>query len=162
MSWTLINTTHSERNYLVARQIITTLLDDIDGTAADETVTFALDGNGYEIDLNAKNSKKLRDFLATFIEAGTRTGRVGAGAQLTRHRGSVQSANSSDRQENKEIRLWATENGFQINDRGRIPQSIVDAYRSRNNALNVVTAIKQGGAAKKTAGSRMVSFKPGG
>ena len=40
------------------------LEDDLDGSVADETVTFALDGVTYEIDLNAKNAGELRDALA--------------------------------------------------------------------------------------------------
>jgi len=40
------------------------LEDDLDGSEADETVTFALDGVSYEIDLNAKNAAALRDSLA--------------------------------------------------------------------------------------------------
>ena len=43
------------------------LEDDIDGSVADETVTFALDGVTYEIDLNAKNAAALRDALAPYV-----------------------------------------------------------------------------------------------
>ena len=46
------------------------LLDDLDGTKAVETVSFGVDGVGYEIDLNAKNAKALRKALAEFVGAG--------------------------------------------------------------------------------------------
>lgn len=117
----------------MAKQIITVLTDDLDGSNADETLTFALDGMGYEIDLNSKNAKKLRDFMEQFIEGGTRTGRVGSGAQITRHRSTPQSGSghpnfTANRALNTNIRQWATANGYSINERGRIPQHIVDAY----------------------------------
>jgi hypothetical protein len=47
------------------------LIDDIDGGEADETITFALDGTQYEIDLSGKNAAKMRDGLARYIGAGT-------------------------------------------------------------------------------------------
>ena len=55
----------------MAKQTITQLIDDIDGSEAEETITFAIDGANYEIDLNAKNAAKLRDALATFIGHAT-------------------------------------------------------------------------------------------
>lgn len=54
----------------VAQRVVVTLSDDIDGGAAAETVTFALDGKSYEIDLNTSNAKKLRKALAPYMAAG--------------------------------------------------------------------------------------------
>lgn len=48
----------------MAQKIQILLLDDIDGSAADETVTFALDGVSYEIDLVSAHAAELRDSLA--------------------------------------------------------------------------------------------------
>jgi Lsr2 len=42
----------------------TLFIDDIDGSAAEATVRFGLDGTGYEIDLNAGHTRQLRDALA--------------------------------------------------------------------------------------------------
>lgn len=44
--------------------------DDLDGSEAVGTVHFALDGKSYEIDLNEKHAKQLRDSLAKYVEAG--------------------------------------------------------------------------------------------
>jgi hypothetical protein len=44
----------------VAQKIQTLFIDDIDGSEAEGTVRFALDGAEYEIDLNAKNAEALR------------------------------------------------------------------------------------------------------
>lgn len=42
---------------------ITILEDDLDGSDADEPVTFALDGKAYEIDLTDKHASDLRSVL---------------------------------------------------------------------------------------------------
>ena len=44
----------------MARQETVTLIDDIDGGKAHETVAFGLDGSTYEIDLNNKKAAALR------------------------------------------------------------------------------------------------------
>ena len=59
----------------MARQVITTLIDDLDGKKADRTVEFSLDGVNYTIDLSEANAGKLRKALDPFIAAGTRLGR---------------------------------------------------------------------------------------
>jgi hypothetical protein len=113
----------------MARQVITTLIDDLDGKPADRTVEFSLDGISYSIDLSEANAGKLRKALDPFIEAGTRLGRGGSG------RGPGRSASSpartaGSRDENRLIREWAAENGHQISERGRIPQNVSNAYRA--------------------------------
>jgi hypothetical protein len=114
----------------MARQVITTLIDDLDGKKADRTVEFALDGTSYTIDLSEANAGKLRKALDPFIAAGTRVGRGNAG-RGSRHVGAVASGRTaSSRDENKAIREWAAGNGYQISERGRIPQSVSDAYRA--------------------------------
>src|SRR5438477_10107647 len=60
---------------LMARTVQVQLLDDIDGSQADETLSFALDGTNYEIDLNAKHAEKLRGSLAKFVSNSRRIGR---------------------------------------------------------------------------------------
>ena len=53
---------------------MTYLTDDLDGSDADETVRFALDGKSYEVDLSAANATKLRDALKPYMEKGRGTG----------------------------------------------------------------------------------------
>jgi hypothetical protein len=115
----------------MARQVITTLIDDLDGKKADRTVEFALDGTSYTIDLSEANAGKLRKALDPFINAGTRIGRGSLGRGQARHVGAVTSGRTAgSRDENKAIRDWAIRNGHQISERGRIPQSVSDAYRA--------------------------------
>src|SRR5690348_18508827 len=57
----------------VAQKIQTLFIDDIDGSEAEGTVRFALDGAEYEIDLNAKNAEALRKALSRYVDAARRS-----------------------------------------------------------------------------------------
>lgn len=57
----------------VAQKVSIILVDDLDGSEAEETVTFGLDGNVYEIDLAPENAEVLRTALRPYIDAGRRT-----------------------------------------------------------------------------------------
>lgn len=106
---------------------IVQLEDDIDGGAAVETVTFALDGSNYEIDLSAKNAAKLRDALSVYVAHGRRS-RGGVRAATPGRRGRPARA---DREQTQAIRAWARKNGFQVGDKGRIPAQVLEAYEAK-------------------------------
>lgn len=112
----------------MARQVIETLIDDIDGKPAAETVVFGLDGVDYSVDLSSRNAGKLRSLLSAYQEAGTRLGRTGTLAAT--RRGAVGQRRIGGRDENKAIREWAAKQGKELSDRGRIPQAIVDEYHA--------------------------------
>jgi hypothetical protein len=63
----------------VARKIQTLLIDDLDGSQAEGTVRFGLDGTEYEIDLNAGHARALRDALARYVRAARRAGAAPGG-----------------------------------------------------------------------------------
>ena len=50
------------------------LVDDVDGSEANQTVTFALDGVTYEIDLNDEHAAALRESLEEWVGKARRTG----------------------------------------------------------------------------------------
>src|SRR5438128_1776349 len=107
----------------MARKTVVELLDDIDGTPADGTVAFALDGVNYQIDLSTAHAGQLRAALAPFAAkarkpAKTRTGRVAKPAGRS----------GGDRERSAQIRAWATQHGIQVSDRGRIPAQLVEAF----------------------------------
>ncbi|MGK7222791.1 histone-like nucleoid-structuring protein Lsr2 [Kocuria flava] len=106
----------------MAQKVQVHLEDDLDGGPADDTITFALDGKDYEIDLSTTNAEKLREALRPFAEAGRKTTRSGGSARGTRSRGSGSDPDTA------KIRAWAKENGHEVSDRGRIHQSVKDAY----------------------------------
>ena len=109
----------------MARQVITTLIDDLDGKKADRTVEFSLDGINYTIDLSEANAGKLRKALDPYINAGTRLGR---GGRIPARR-SAPSRTASSRDENRLIREWAQAEGMPVSDKGRIAGNIQEAYR---------------------------------
>jgi Lsr2 len=52
----------------VHRGVVIDLVDDLDGTKAEETITFGLDGKAYEIELSELNARDLRLALTPFVE----------------------------------------------------------------------------------------------
>ena len=96
----------------MAQTVIVQLTDDIDGGEADETISFALNGNTYEIDLNAENAARLREAFAPFIEKGRKAGR-GDSSSRTRASNTSAGTNSKtlfsglDAEEKIRFRAWA-------------------------------------------------------
>jgi hypothetical protein len=110
----------------MAKQVITSLIDDIDGKPASQTIEFGLDGVSYSIDLSDKNADRLRAALHPYIDAGTRMGRVAGGGRRAGARTGLPARTSRD--QTAAIREWAAKAGHEISNRGRIPGRIVAAY----------------------------------
>ncbi|WP_436699024.1 histone-like nucleoid-structuring protein Lsr2 [Nocardioides sp. BYT-33-1] len=108
----------------MAQKVNIVLVDDIDGSEANQTVAFGLDGSNYEIDLNDKNASALREALAPYVGHGRKVGRAGGGAK----RGRAAAAGASGGVPAKEVREWARANGFSVPERGRIPSDVREAY----------------------------------
>jgi hypothetical protein len=104
----------------MAQKVQVLLVDDLDGGEADETVSFSLDGVSYEIDLNSNNANKLRDSLTPFVEHARKAG-------VGRRR---RSRAASSRERSADIRAWAKTHGIEVNERGRIPASVVEQYEA--------------------------------
>jgi hypothetical protein len=105
----------------VAQKVTVALEDDLTGGPAQETVRFAFEGTGYEIDLNAKNAAALRKQLAPYIEHARRAGRAQA-----RRAGRT----AASQQRPGDIRAWAKEHGPAVSERGRIPARVVEQYQA--------------------------------
>ncbi len=109
----------------MAQKVQVILVDDIDGGAADETVSFSLDGVSYEIDLSTANAAAFRDSLAQYVGTARKIGRSTAGRSAGSN-GRRRSSGGDNR--TAQIREWARSNGHPVNERGRIPATIVEAY----------------------------------
>jgi len=107
----------------MAQKVTVSLVDDLSGSQADETVSFGLDGKHYEIDLSSGNAEKLRKVLADFVAAARRPGGARKSATSVAARRPV-----VDREQNQAIREWARGKGMKVNDRGRIPSDVVEAF----------------------------------
>jgi Lsr2 len=115
----------------MAQQRTVRFIDDLDGADASGTLDFALDGRQYQIDLSDENAAKLRDALAPFIGAARKAGGRGRG-HAPRQTVVAEKPTRSNREETAAIRQWARENGHQVNERGRIPKAVVEAYQAAN------------------------------
>jgi hypothetical protein len=104
----------------MAQQVTTTLIDDIDGGKAAETIRFAIDGVEYEIDLSARNAGRLRKALDEFVANGRRVG----GRQVARRKQTRRSPGHKP----QDIRDWAKANGHAVADRGAIPATLREAF----------------------------------
>jgi len=97
-------------------------IDDLDGSPIPDgeggTVSFALRGVTYEIDLGAKSAAKLEEALAPFIAAGHKATKAV----------SARSQQRTSPEDLKLIREWANANGYTVSDRGRVPGPVREAY----------------------------------
>lgn len=116
----------------MAQKVQVILVDDVDGGEAKETVSFALDGVSYEIDVSEKNAGALRDALAPWVGHARRVGgrsSAGRSRSASSSGGSGRSRGSSGgRHDLSDVRAWARENGYQVSDRGRVSSEVIAAY----------------------------------
>lgn len=120
----------------MAKRVTTQLVDDIDGSVIDdesgETVEFAVNGVEYTIDLKAKNANEFYRKIHYYIEHAVRVGGrkrkpSPAGATTPSKTGTPA---TRDPAQTRAIRQWAADEGYEINDRGRIPAAIEEAYNA--------------------------------
>jgi Lsr2 len=108
----------------VAPKVQTLFIDDIDGSPAEGTVRFALDGTDYDIDRNTEHTQQLRDALAADVKAGRRVNGGSRHSARSGHRGSVSGLNTT------EVREWAKAQGIDVKDRGRVPAELVVKFKA--------------------------------
>lgn len=114
----------------MAQKVTVSLVDDLDGSEAEETVEFGLDGAAYQIDLSGDNAERLRDALSDYVEHARRSGgRKRAASRAVAGRPARPA--TADREQNQAIRAWARKQGMKVSDRGRIPSDVIDAYNSQ-------------------------------
>lgn len=107
----------------MAKRTIVTITDDLDGSEDAETVTFGYDGRTYEIDLSDENRAKLEQALQPFIDAARPvSGSSRAGNPTPQRRGVPLNLAA--------VRAWAADNGHEVNQRGRIPAAVIEAYEA--------------------------------
>jgi hypothetical protein len=108
----------------MAQKTFVSLVCDITGEEAAETVRFSLDGAQYEIDLTGPRADELRGALAPFITAGRRQG-----AKPARRRSGGATAPRAT-SGTADVREWAREQGIEVSDRGRISREILTQYEA--------------------------------
>jgi hypothetical protein len=108
----------------VAQKIQTLLIDDLDGSSAEGTVRFGLDGAEYEIDLNAGHAKELRDALARYVDAARRVSGSARKPARGSRRGTAGGSNTTG------VRDWARTQGIEVKDRGRVPADVMVKFKA--------------------------------
>ena len=103
----------------MAREVQTRLTDDLDGSPAVTTARFGYEGVEYEIDLNEEHLEEFEEFLAPYVEHGRR---IRVDRQRRPGRG------GGTRRDAGVVRQWAREQGYQVNNRGRISADIRARY----------------------------------
>jgi hypothetical protein len=111
----------------MAQKYIVQLVDDLSGEQLDdgngETVTFSLDGVSYAIDLSKDNATKMRSALDPYVAAARKADLATASKAR-----STRSSSAASKTDLKDVRDWASKNGFEVSSRGRIPSNVQEAY----------------------------------
>jgi hypothetical protein len=110
---------------MAQKTVVTVVCDlphegEIEGT---ETVSFAFDGTGYEIDVCSTHAKDLREKFGKYVEHARRVAGGGGGRRR-------RSRSGPGRERSSEIRAWAKQRGHKVSERGRIPAAIIAEYES--------------------------------
>jgi hypothetical protein len=96
-----------------------------DDTAGTETVTFAVDGASYEIDVCEAHGNQLHEAFAPFVAAGRRSSRGGGSARRSRR-----GRGGSGGFDPAAVRAWAKDNGVAVSERGRISADVLEKYNA--------------------------------
>jgi hypothetical protein len=107
----------------VAQKTVVTFEDDLDGSEAESTVSFALNSVQYEIDLSKKNADKLAKAFAPYLEGGRK---VSASSSSSRR----PMAAAPKKHDQSAAREWARAQGMEVSSRGRIPAGILAKYEA--------------------------------
>lgn len=110
----------------MAQKVQVLLTDDLDGSEANQTVTFGLAGVEYEIDLSDANASELRGSLAPFVAAARK---ANAAARKTA-RGAGARKPAAEGPSAGEVRQWAKDQGIEISDRGRVPNDLMVKFQA--------------------------------
>ena len=93
------------------------------------TIEFSYEGNRYSIELCGDHSDEYHSWMQDYVAHAEPSGRGASRARVAPAKSSGRrrtSTSASD--ELAAIRTWARENNLAISDRGRISQTIRDAY----------------------------------
>ena len=109
----------------MAKALVETLVDDLDGSAAVETIRLGWNGDWREVDLSKRNVAALSRALDRYWEVGRPVTVDGASG---RRRKPAASRPRKGGRDPKAIRSWAVANGIDVPARGRIPGEVERQY----------------------------------
>lgn len=115
------------------------IVDDLTGEPDAQTVWFAYQGQTFQIDLSEASDKVLRDLLMPYIAAGRKVAstmakinkvtrptvaKTNGQAKTNGHKG------RSDPAFIASVKAWAATQGFAVPARGRVPNTVIEAYQA--------------------------------
>lgn len=104
----------------MATKTQTIVTSDLSGKEGAETVTFAVNGKGYQLDLTKEEAQTLYDAFAKYVEVSRPHNIKVAGKGASR--GSKTPSRAAA------IRAWAKEQGIEVNERGRVNPEVAAKY----------------------------------
>lgn len=107
----------------MAQKVEVTLIDDLDGGKAAETVSFSLEGTQYVIDLSEKNAKAFRESLAKYVDAARRDKGARVASRGTARKSAATGPDTSD------VRTWAKAQGYEVSERGRVSKELIVKFQ---------------------------------
>lgn len=129
----------------MAKRTIYQLIDDLDGSMADETVQLTVDGVAYEVDLTKGHADALRAALAPYVgvarkvhaPVGTRPHRAVSSKSSRGERDSMRAWFNS-LTEGQRAAIYGKGGGGELGERGRIPEAVEAAYVLRDSRADLV------------------------
>lgn len=110
----------------MAQKYIVQLIDDLTNEpieeGAGETVAFSLDGVSFAIDLSSEHADEFRSALSQYVNAARKADSVAASKSHSSR------SSATPKADLKDVRDWASKNGFEVSRRGRIPANVQEAY----------------------------------
>lgn len=101
--------------------------DDITGEPINaddlEVIEFSVGNAFYRLDLNAESASEFHAHMDEYVSKAQR---------VTRGRVRKATRAAAGTIDTRKVRQWATDNGYTVSDRGRIPAEIVAAYEAAN------------------------------
>ena len=116
----------------MAKAMVETLVDDLDGAPAVETIRLGWNGDWRELDLSKRNAAALTRALDRYWNAGRPFGADGDGSR--RRKPTASRARRAGR-DPKAIRTWAVANGIDVPARGRISAEVERQYNEADHTV---------------------------
>jgi len=113
-------------NVPVAKRYSTTWTDDLDGSAAAETVEFSIDGVTYAIDLSDANALRMRSTFEPYIRVASKASRRRVRTNWPLEQPSIEEPPTSQQR----AREWLRMNGHEVGSRGRLSRDLLQRYES--------------------------------
>jgi Lsr2 len=109
----------------VATKVERTLVCDLTGAPADETLDFALQGRAYTIDLTQHHADALKEILADYIKVAQPAGKLATASNGFKPRAAKPGSN---REHLAAVRAWLRQQGHDVKDRGRLPADLMAKF----------------------------------